>query len=353
MRLPHALTVIAMAVTLEAAADNSAYLSKVYDFCPAPGQFVNVYPEYSSGNTLDDVIATIESTLCGKQKSGLVSLGAYGGYIVVGFDHPVVNVAGEYDFIIYGNAFSGSSEPGIVEVSVDENGNGLPDDTWYELAGSDYSLSTTLHGYQITYYRPDDNKTAEPDADRTYLTDTTYIAWSDNQDGSGYVMKNSYHTQSYWPGWSDDSTLTFTGGRLADNYVVNGSNYGLKSHDWGYVDDLPTASDPGFNIEWAVDSAGNPVSLSYIDFIKVYTAVNQYCGSLGETSTEIKGGEDFHPDATASDGVASPASDTPDDGPARIYSLSGRLVKTGNDVSVLPRGVYVVKTPTKCYKIIR
>ena len=29
----------------------------------------------------------------------------------------------------------------------------------------------------------------------------------------------------------------------------------------------------------------------------VYNAVNQYCGWLGETSTEVAAGIDFHPDA--------------------------------------------------------
>lgn len=69
----------------------------------------------------------------------LLSLGAYGGYITVGFDHTVPNVPGQYDFKIYGNAYydafgtltgklGGSSEPGIVLVSKDVNGNQLPDD---------------------------------------------------------------------------------------------------------------------------------------------------------------------------------------------------------------------------------
>ena len=34
-----------------------------------------------------------------------------------------------------------------------------------------------------------------------------------------------------------------------------------------------------------------------IDFIKVYNALNQYCGWIGEASTEVAGGIDYHPDA--------------------------------------------------------
>ena len=54
---------------------------------------------------------------------------------------------------------------------------------------------------------------------------------------------------------------------------------------------------PGFKIDWAVDEQGRHVNLPHIDFIKVYNAMNQYCGRLGETSTEVTGGIDFHPDA--------------------------------------------------------
>lgn len=48
-----------------------------------------------------------------------VSLGSFGGYIVVGFDHSVLNKEGEYDFAIQGNSFETSNEPGIVWVMQD------------------------------------------------------------------------------------------------------------------------------------------------------------------------------------------------------------------------------------------
>ena len=49
-----------------------------------------------------------------------------------------------------------------------------------------------------------------------------------------------------------------------------------------------------FDIGWAVDKKGNKVYLPGVDFIRVYTGVNQYCGWLGETSTEITGAKDLH-----------------------------------------------------------
>jgi len=41
----------------------------------------------------------------------------------------------------------------------------------------------------------------------------------------------------------------------------------------------------------------------YIDFIKVYNCMNQYLGWLGETSTEVAGGIDYHPDAELPESV--------------------------------------------------
>ncbi|MDR3194289.1 MAG: PKD domain-containing protein [Tannerella sp.] len=287
------------------AQQTSPYISRVYDYCPAPGQFINVSPEYEPGDTRDDILRKAEELLAGEESS-LVSLGAYGGYAVFGFDHPVVNVPGQADFTVPGNVFinpvpgamSESSEPGIVAVSRDANGNGLPDDAWYELAGSDYDAPGTVHRYRITYYRPDEHKTPVPDPANPALVDTAYIRWTDNLGREGYVSRNSFHRQPYYPQWEEADSLVFEGARLADNYTVEGENYVLHACDWGYADNKPNAdAGAGFNIERAVDADGRTVHLPEIHFIKVYTAVNQYCGWLGESSTEIGGAADLHPDA--------------------------------------------------------
>ena len=163
----------------------SPYISTVYEFCPAPGQYVNDAPEYQPGDSEKDMLAKVEENLVGEKQPGLISLGAFGGYVVFGFDHPVVNVPGDYDFKIYGNAFDsasassgGASEPGIVMVMRDDNENGLPDDTWYELAGSEHSNESTIRNYSITYYRPDSEKTPDPDPVNKSIIDRTYIRWT-------------------------------------------------------------------------------------------------------------------------------------------------------------------------------
>ena len=74
-----------------------------------------------------------------------------------------------------------------------------------------------------------------------------------------------------------------------------GSYWVLYAFPWGYADNrLNTESESDFDIDWAVDAKGNKVHLPGIDFVKIYTGVNQYCGWLGETSTEVMGVNDLH-----------------------------------------------------------
>ncbi len=325
---------------------NHPWLTRVYEYRPAPGQFINTMPLCRAGEPLDSVMARCRLALCGRVDTsvttihgvectridtvwagGMVSLGGYGGYVVVGFDHPVVNKHG-YDFEIWGNAFvsdqdanGGSCEPGIVMVGVDTDGDGLPSeaDLWYELAGSEYSAPSTQHDYTITYYRPDESKPRTPSLVDPFLNDTTYIRWTSNDvnpdSTSGYMSRNTFHNQPYWPLWMQhEETLSFSGAKLRCNAVDHGveggnSYYVQYFFDWGYVDNLPNYSDyapdalhnPGFKIDWAVDGQGRHVNLTHIDFIKVYNAMNQYCGWTGETSTEVAGAIDYHPDAVYGD----------------------------------------------------
>ena len=323
---------------------NHPWLTRVFEYRPAPGQFINTMPLCRVGEPVDSVLARCRASICGYIDTvtvtfhgqtitridtiwaeSMISLGGYGGYVIVGFDHPVVNMH-TYDFEIQGNAFvsdrethGGSSEPGIVMVGVDMDGDGVPSDgdRWYELAGSEYNHPRTQHDYSITYYRPDENKPRTPSQVDPFLNDTTYIRWTSNDadpdSTSGYMSRNTYHNQPYWPLWlQDEPTMTFKGSKLRCNAVDLGDNDGQSYYvqyffDWGYVDNLPNNPahvsqedgiyNPGFKIDWAVDEQGRHVNLTHIDFIKVYNAMNQYCGWMGETSTEIAAGIDFHPDA--------------------------------------------------------
>ena len=271
----------------------SKYILAVDEYVPAPGQFVNSMPQYEEGDDAKSMARKCTEAI-GGDKGGLVSLGAYGGYITFHFDHPIANVKGEKDLYIKGNTFAaseyqglkgGSSEPGIVMVSQDANGNGLPDDPWYELSGSADvdSVGKVIYGYQISYER----------------SDMQNVPWTDNQGASGYVERNGFHQQEYFPMWLP-SPLKFKGTLLPRNgYNVGTSDqpYWFQfAFRYGYVDNLGNNDLEGcsFDIGWAVDAQRKPVHLSHIDFVRVYCAENQTCGWLGETSTELSGAEDLH-----------------------------------------------------------
>lgn len=306
------LLAIAMTAALAASADNSPYIARVFDYLPAPGQFVNVFPAYKPGYTQDSINAQLEAALVGKTDA-TVSLGSYGGYIVFGFDHPVLNMHG-YDVKIYGNAIQsasvpdmvgGSCEPGIIMVGVDKDGDGVPSDgdVWYEIKGSSYDQCQ--HGFEVTYYKPDENKVRVPHESWRFINDVEYVYWTSNDQvtdsTSGHVWRNTFHSQPYWPLWIEDTVLTFRGTKLPNLAIDmsggNGNNWFQPFFGEGYVDNLPNGQEPGFKIDWAIDEDGNAVALDHIDFIKVYCGQLAYCGWLGETSTEVSGAVDLHPDA--------------------------------------------------------
>lgn len=278
-----------------ASAAESAEWAAVYEYTPAPGQFINelVSGGFTGSETSPKpAVAYAEERL---RKGTWVSLGGWGGYIVVGFDHSIDNAAGYldgYNFSITGNAFEGSSEPGIVWVMQDTNGNGFPDDEWFQLKGSEYGKPETVEDYAVTYYRP------------TYSG--ADVQWKDNRGATGKIdYLKQYHDQpSYYPAWIDTETYTLYGTCLKHRTYDrsgNGTYWVNGEYDWGYADNLGAdrLSDDDnaaagamkiyFKISNAVDAAGNPAELKYIDFIKVQTGVNMKAGWLGENSTEVFG----------------------------------------------------------------
>ena len=259
------------------------HISDVIDYHPAPGQFIGEAAYLPAGKTIEtatyeDVLQRVREILTNPEGGGLVSLGAWGGYITLGFKEPIRNIEGKPDFRIYGNAYynagyeniGGSCEPGIVLVSTDGT-------TWYELKGSEYNNPQTVRNYEITYHKP--NPIGGD------------VRWTDNLGNAGYVARNDYHKQaSYFPLWTNAETLTFKGSRLPDNGEEIGGVFILKAFADGYADNKPNAGST-FDISWAVDNDGNAVSLDEIGFIRIYTAVNLYHPVVGEVSTEIGGVE--------------------------------------------------------------
>ena len=272
-------------------AASSAACNKVFEFRPAPGQFVN---EHYTAATMDEACKYAEDRMA---QTAYVSLGGFGGSIVVGFDHSIDN-DGSYNIAITGNAFDGSSEPGIVWVMQDENGDGLPNDTWYELRGSEYGKAETIQDYAVTYYRP--SAPAQP------------VPWTDNRGGSGVVeYLGAFHTQDYYyPAWVEEESYTLRGTCLKSrSYDAsgNGTYWVNPAFDWGYVDNFSAIdrltdddnynaapADNHFKISNAVTFDGKDANLKYVDFVKVQVGLNTQCGWLGEVSTEVFGVKDFN-----------------------------------------------------------
>jgi hypothetical protein len=248
---------------------SKATAANAFDYIPAPGQFIN----YQVGSTKARALNDLQNAL---NRGGAPYIGAYGGYWIVGFDHSVKNEEDKADLFIGGNAFPGWSEPGIVWVMQDVNGNGLPDDTWYELKGSETGKAETRQRYALTYYKPNKKK-----AD---------VLWTDNFGGSNSVDYNGYHTQDYYfPMFIEEDYYTVVGTCLASSIDASTGIVYAKDLPWGYVDNYNTdTSRPGgqFRIEDAIQVDGSPANLTHIDFVKVHTGMAAKGSAVGEISTE-------------------------------------------------------------------
>jgi len=269
-----------------AGAASRASTVRVFEYMPAPGLWVSgyMYGPLFTAETMAEACAYAQSRL---DINFMISLGAWGGYVVAGFDHSVDNSGGGIDLAIRGNPYSYQSEPGIVWVAQDENGDGLPNDTWYELAGSEYDHPETIFDYAVTYYQP-----ARPQA---------AVVWRDNRGGGGTVDHNAYWnpSQSYYQPWLPEGQCTFYGTRLRDRSHVDASGQTVvPPFDWGYADNLGASDYDGryclFRLSSARTFDGRPAGLKYIDFVKIQTGQTGKTALLGETSTEVHHIVDYH-----------------------------------------------------------
>ncbi len=175
----------------------------------------------------------------------------------------------------------------------DVNGNGIPDDEWYELRGCESGNATTTQFYAVTYFRP-----SAPQQN---------VDWTDSNGKNGCVdYVGSFHKQDYYyPAWVTAESYTLYGTCLDSKNNLDPSTgyWANNAYDWGYADnvgsDSLTGKDDGegqrtcFKISNAVYPDGLAVNLKFIDFIKVQTGVNAKSGWLGEISTEVAGFRDL------------------------------------------------------------
>ncbi len=181
---------------------------------------------------------------------------------------------------------------------VSEDGN-----SWYELAGSEYYSLNTERNISITYTNPDST-----------FFEAASVPWKTDAGESGYIYKNDYHKQAYYPKSSNyssfqngvtanstysDSSVTFKGTRIdnkeaafgyADCHYFDPTSKNLSSAVNPYRENhLAGTNADGFDLLWAVDENGAPVKLSEVHYVKVYTAMLKDGGSTGEVSSEISG----------------------------------------------------------------
>ncbi len=258
------------------------WIDSVIEYKPVWGQHVN-------NASFND-----PARLYGAPQQGahhIVSLGSGGGYVIVKFDPPILNHAnniGGYDFIIFGNAFfvlpisseQRFQEPAYVEVMKDANENGLADDTWYLLKGSDTSISSIL---TLTYSRT--TTTLKP-ANKSHYPGTTYFpGYPDDITVSFFSFppeKTGQTAENIW-GYADVTpTLTKPDG------IANEDFYTVPDTPGDYPIDSGSGGGDSFKIEWAVNkSTGTSVSLDYINFIKIINGATNMMGMFGEASPDI------------------------------------------------------------------
>lgn len=299
--------------------------------------------------------ATGKFTTSGYESTG-VSLGAAGGYIQLELNAPIYNLATNpygVDFVVYGNAFNNNPEAGAVKVFGYKAGDTTG--AWYDLAGSLYYNSITKNNATVSYKKV---TTASGEF-------TSAGIWYKVNDGA-WTKFNTNTSVGWWPtadeyvnGWGSvdgvtwdqtNDVITYTGVSLVkdtdlnNDYQfgyfdvhVNGSSYGVAPNPYT-ITNTDNGGD-GFDLSWAVNGNGEPVNLTHITKVRVYTAAALTSDGtafttpsiFGETSAEFCG-------IFAAQKAASSVSTT---GFANITQTSGSVTTT-----VLQRNILNQKTVT-------
>ncbi len=285
--------IFAVGLTLPAVVHAQGFASRVVAYAPAPGQFVGDPAFNDPARALG---APIGGGLINPELSSLVTLGGFGGTITLAFDELVEDDANNphgLDFIVFGSGFyvAGNEnrrwgEAGLIEISLDANGNGLADDAWYTIPGSGLNAPITLPLPPVF---------------------------------NGPVLENlsGDSTEQHF-GYADLSPTLLLGDTDADNVIDDPG--ALPDVFYTSPDDpMTTGIDAGsgggdaFDIAWAIDpTTGASANLSGFHFIRITTAVDHVSAIFGEVSTEIDAIADVRPGSVCladvnGDGTLTPA----------------------------------------------
>ena len=268
------------------------------------------------------------------------------GNVTAGIFNDATNKYG-VDFIVYGNAFNNNAEPGCIQVSVDGNKWYDIAGSLHYASGTIWDYSATY-----TNPTPADDALSPAANNLGTLASVLYSytyrytngVMGTTVNGNGTVGKNNFHNHSWFPlqcnyftnrnsfgsgglanlaltsefaghtlynaTTSTAATATFSGvkipfsGGTNDNYLfgyadchANGSYSATQVNP--YTAGRTSGGDP-IDISWAVypagskdsnnnDISGQPVNLSSIRYVRVYTGAQAGSALFGETSTEITG----------------------------------------------------------------
>jgi len=311
-KFPAGLCALIALISSHAVVQATPFATRVLEYTPAPGQFVRnptfANPAAALGAPVGGGLSAPDNTKC-------VTLGGFGGRIVLGFDSPVANLAATahnphgLDFSIFGNAFylGGNigrrwAEAGAVHVSRDENGNGLADDRWYLLAGSHTPAGASLTMSTVVWddavadltYGPNVQAWVPPERTGQWQSSGVLLGAL----FAGPVVINPLGEQSPQEGIFGYADCTPTlilgdldGDGVCDDESLTAEQYYTRPDD-PYLAGVSAGSGGGdaMDIGWAIDPAtGEPALLAEIDFVAIVSAVNRINGFFGEVSTEVSG----------------------------------------------------------------
>ncbi|MBI2422377.1 MAG: prepilin-type N-terminal cleavage/methylation domain-containing protein [Candidatus Hydrogenedentes bacterium] len=223
---------------------------------------------------LDAVGAPSGGTTASPNNTGVASIGTTGSFITLAFDTPITDDAANplgLDFIVYSNAFwtGGDStirftEPALVEISRDANGNGLADDAWYVMPGSRSIPQSAVPGG----------------------IDNPAPALSGNLQNPNVTDMDSGNDDAEFDwGYAE---LTPTQQEYLDNYV--------RPDDPMLIGLTPrSGGGDAFDIAWAVNGVGAPANLTEIHFVRIWSFLTGVNAAFGPITPEIDAVADVAP----------------------------------------------------------
>ncbi|MDR0937493.1 MAG: S-layer homology domain-containing protein [Oscillospiraceae bacterium] len=258
--------------------------------------------------------------------TGPTSLGNFGGYITYYYDTPITdNPNNPYgvDFIVFGNSVGGNaafSEPGNVLVSEDG-------ETWYNLAGAMHYDDNALWNHEATY----SSGNAFPEAAKYPLFDWEGKETAFTLSGVELLRTDTSQNAPYPDfGYADVGKKATAD---ENNNVASNPYAGLVLE---YGSNITDRTD-GFDLKWAVDADGQPVTLGDIHYIKIQTATDIVNGGIGEKSTEVNGMRKAKANSTAVGETSAPTKVT----------IAGAEVDLESDEAItVPNGAFEVTVDT-------